>query len=257
VKANVLFFDRKPPSENPWTQKLWIYDFRTNQNFTLKTRALIRADLDDFVACYNPANRHERAETERFRAFTYDELVARDKASLDIFWLRDESLEDTGNLPAPELIAAEIVEDLQAALDEARLTGMSKLTPTQEAEYALNFGLDRADLKPEVQAEYDRLVAEGRKVIMAEPVDPLAGITQRTSPEVRARILAMIKKGNGKYAKPFDKDRLAAVSLIGTESWADYGQVVLQMAILDTLLSIEEKLDRLAGGKPGEGGTPG
>jgi type I restriction enzyme M protein len=111
-------FDRKPPSENPWTQKLWIYDFRTNQNFTLKTRALVRADLDDFVACHNPANRYERTETERFRAFSYDELVARDKASLDIFWLRDESLEDTGNLPAPELIAAEIVEDLQAALGQ-------------------------------------------------------------------------------------------------------------------------------------------
>ena len=78
----------------------------------------MRADLDDFVACYNPGNRHERTETERFRAFSYDELVARDKASLDIFWLRDESLEDTGNLPAPELIAAEIVEDLQAALDQ-------------------------------------------------------------------------------------------------------------------------------------------
>ena len=78
----------------------------------------MRADLDDFVACYNPADRHERTETERFRAFSYDELVARDKASLDIFWLRDESLEDTGNLPAPELIAAEIVEDLQAALDQ-------------------------------------------------------------------------------------------------------------------------------------------
>jgi type I restriction enzyme M protein len=118
VKANVLFFDRKPPSENPWTQKLWIYDFRTNQNFTLKTRALVRADLDDFVACYNPADRHERTETERFRPFSYDELVARDKASLDLFWLRDESLEDTGNLPAPEVIAAEIVEDLQAALDQ-------------------------------------------------------------------------------------------------------------------------------------------
>jgi type I restriction enzyme M protein len=118
VKANVLFFDRKPPSERPWTHKLWIYDFRTNQNFTLKTRALARADLDDFVACYKPANRHERTETEQFRAFSYDELVARDKASLDIFWLRDESLEDTGNLPAPELIAAEIVEDLQAALDQ-------------------------------------------------------------------------------------------------------------------------------------------
>ena len=118
VKANVLFFDRKPPSERPWTQRLWIYDFRTNQNFTLKTRALARADLDSFVASYNPDNRHERTETERFRPFTYDELVARDKASLDIIWLRDEALEDTGNLPAPELIAAEIVEDLQAALDQ-------------------------------------------------------------------------------------------------------------------------------------------
>ena len=118
VKANVLFFARKPPSEKPWTDKLWIYDFRTNQNFTLKERALVRADLDDFVACYNPGDRHERAQTERFKAFSYEELVARDKASLDIFWLRDESLEDTGNLPAPELIAAEIVEDLQAALDQ-------------------------------------------------------------------------------------------------------------------------------------------
>jgi type I restriction enzyme M protein len=116
VKANVLFFERKPPSETPWTKKLWIYDFRTNQSFTLKTRTLTRPDLDDFVACYNADNRHERAETERFRPFTYEELVGRDKASLDIFWLRDESLEDTDNLPAPEVIAAEIVEDLEAAL---------------------------------------------------------------------------------------------------------------------------------------------
>jgi type I restriction enzyme M protein len=118
VKANVLFFDRKPPAEHPWTKKLWIYDFRTNQSFTLKERQLARSDLDDFVACYNADNREERAETERFKPFTHDELLARDKASLDIFWLRDESLEDTDNLPAPEVIAAEIVEDLQAALDE-------------------------------------------------------------------------------------------------------------------------------------------
>ncbi len=118
VKANVLFFDRKPPSEKPRTSKLWIYDLRTNQSFTLKTRALTRADLDDFVSCYNPANRHERTETERFKTFTYDELVAQDKASLDIFWLRDESLEDVSNMPPPEVIAAEIVEDLQAALDQ-------------------------------------------------------------------------------------------------------------------------------------------
>jgi type I restriction enzyme M protein len=118
VKANVLFFDRKPPSERPWTQQLWIYDFRTNQNFTLKTRQLVRSDLDDFVACYNADNRQERKETERFRPFSYDVLTARDKASLDIFWLRDESVEDMDNLPPPEVIAAEIMEDLQAAVTE-------------------------------------------------------------------------------------------------------------------------------------------
>src|SRR5690349_17313932 len=61
VKANVLFFDRKPASETPWTRTLWIYDFRTNKNFTLKTNPLQRADLDDFVRCYNPENRHERS----------------------------------------------------------------------------------------------------------------------------------------------------------------------------------------------------
>jgi type I restriction enzyme M protein len=118
VKANVLFFDRKKAAQKPWTQKLWIYDFRTNQSFTLKTRQLVRADLDDFVSCYKVKRRQDRVETERFRPFSYEELMARDKASLDIFWLRDESLEDTDNLPAPEVIAAEIVEDLQAALDQ-------------------------------------------------------------------------------------------------------------------------------------------
>jgi len=118
VKANVLFFDRKPPSEQPWTQQLWIYDFRTNQNFTLKTRQLVRSDLDDFVSCFGADDRQARQETERFHSFTYDELTARDKASLDILWLRDESLEDTDNLPPPEAIAAEIVEDLTAALTE-------------------------------------------------------------------------------------------------------------------------------------------
>jgi type I restriction enzyme M protein len=118
VKANVLFFDRKPPSEQPWTRQLWIYDFRTNQSFTLKTRQLVRSDLDDFVTCYNADNRQDRRGTARFKAFTYEDLLARDKASLDILWLRDESLEDTDHLPPPEVIAAEIVEDLQAALAE-------------------------------------------------------------------------------------------------------------------------------------------
>ena len=87
VKANVLFFDRKPASERHWTKTLWIYDLRTNQHFTLKTKPMRREDLDDFVTCYNPGNRRSRQETERFRALRYEDLVKRDKASLDIFWL--------------------------------------------------------------------------------------------------------------------------------------------------------------------------
>src|SRR5437867_965546 len=124
VKANVLFFDRKPAAEKPWTEKLWIYDFRTNKHFTLKENQLKRSDLDDFVACYNPKNRHERKESERFKSFTYEELSKRDKLNLDIFWLKDESLEDSANLPDPDIIAAEIVEDLEAALSQIRHHGI-------------------------------------------------------------------------------------------------------------------------------------
>jgi len=119
----VLFFDRKPGSETPWNQKLWIYDLRTNQHFTLKTNPLRYEDLRDFVKCYNPKNRFDRQETEQFRAFTYDELMQRDKVSLDIFWLKDESLEDMENLPDPDVLAAEIVEDLRYILDPADVYG--------------------------------------------------------------------------------------------------------------------------------------
>ena len=118
VKANVLFFDRKPAAEKPWTEKLWIYDLRTNKHFTLKENPLKRSDLDDFVASYNPKNRHERKESERFKSFSYQELAKRDKLNLDIFWLKDESLEDSANLPDPDVIAQEIVEDLEAALSQ-------------------------------------------------------------------------------------------------------------------------------------------
>jgi len=121
VKANVLFFDRKPASATPWTKTLWIYDFRTNEHFTLKTNPLKRSDLDDFVTCYNAENRHERKETERFKSFPYEDLLKRDKVSSDIFWLKDESLEDSANLPDPDVIAAEIAVDLQAALDQFTL----------------------------------------------------------------------------------------------------------------------------------------
>jgi type I restriction enzyme M protein len=164
VKANVLFFDRKPAQEKPWTQKLWIYDLRTNLHFTLKENTLKRSDLDDFVACYfgapssGPAragsetgaprgkskstphpgplpgrggegdgahgvtrptgNRMNRVETERFKSFTYDELTKRDKVNLDIFWLKDDALEESANLPAPEIIAADITADLEAAMEQ-------------------------------------------------------------------------------------------------------------------------------------------
>lgn len=216
VKANVLFFDKKPASETPWTKKLWIYDLRTNMHFTLKTNPLKREDLDEFVKCYNPENRHDRQPTwsedtvhpstgsgrtgnavasgrtwdaagsgrteeatcseptveavcseraeevagsgrteeatcseqtkeaacsgrtgenasltpatslrerevyGRWRAYDYEELIKRDKISLDIFWLKDESLSDSDNLPAPDVIAQEIVDDLEAALAQFR-----------------------------------------------------------------------------------------------------------------------------------------
>ncbi len=124
VKANVLFFDRKAGSDKPWTKTLWIYDLRTNQHFTLKERRLVRADLDDFVACYKPGARDKRKATwseskpeGRFRPYKLDELMSRDKVSLDIFWLRDESLEDSANLPEPHVLAAEIADDLRASLE--------------------------------------------------------------------------------------------------------------------------------------------
>lgn len=115
VKANVLFFDKRPASREAQTKELWVYDYRTNVHKTLKTKRLTHTDLDDFVRCY-----HERQETERFRRFSYDELVQRDKLNLDIFWLKDDSLEDIDSLPEPEVLATEIVENLQAALEQFR-----------------------------------------------------------------------------------------------------------------------------------------
>jgi type I restriction enzyme M protein len=118
VKANVLFFNRKPASEMASTNKLWVYDLRTNIHFTLKQNPLRYEHLEDFVRAYNPENRHQRVESERFRPFSSDELLQRDKVSLDLIWLRDESLEDSDNLPPPDVLAQEIAEDLEAALSE-------------------------------------------------------------------------------------------------------------------------------------------
>jgi type I restriction enzyme M protein len=115
VKANVLFFDKRPAAKEAQTRELWVYDYRTNVHKTLKTKRLTSADLDDFVECY-----HKREETERFRRFDYSELVARNKLNLDIFWLKDDSLEDIDSLPEPDVLALEIVENLEAALEHFR-----------------------------------------------------------------------------------------------------------------------------------------
>jgi len=118
VKANVLFFARKPAAETPWTRELWVYDLRTNMHFTLKQNPLRSEHLRDFIAAYKPEKFRERVASERFRRFAYDELIQRDKVSLDLAWLRDDSFEDMDNLPPPDVIAEEIVEDLEAALSE-------------------------------------------------------------------------------------------------------------------------------------------
>lgn len=123
VKANVIFFDNKPAAKEPWTKEVWYYDLRTNSHFTLKTKPLTYEDLTDFVERYKPGERHNRQETwsednpeGRWRKFTYDEIMARDKTSLDIFWLKDKSLSDLDNLPDPEELAQDIVANLEAAL---------------------------------------------------------------------------------------------------------------------------------------------
>ena len=124
VKANVIFFDKKPASPARQTKEVWIYDFRTNIHFTLKQNPMSDADLRDFVSCYNPVNRHKRRETYsaknpdgRWRKFSVDEILKRDKTSLDICWIKDKSLADLDNLPDPETLADDIIENLQSALE--------------------------------------------------------------------------------------------------------------------------------------------
>jgi type I restriction enzyme M protein len=127
VKANVLFFDNKPASKDPWTKEVWIYDYRTNIHHTLKKNTLKLDDLSEFIALYNPANRHLRKETwspenpeGRWRKFSYPEIIARDKTNLDIFWLKDKSLADLDNLPDPDVLANEIIENIEAGLESFR-----------------------------------------------------------------------------------------------------------------------------------------
>lgn len=120
VKANVVFFDNAPKDGRVHTKGVWFYDLRTNKHFTLKTRTLKLDDMQDFINCYHPENRHERQETERFKYYRYEDLIARDKASLDIFWLKDDSLDNLDDLPSPDVLQQEIIEHLEAALASFR-----------------------------------------------------------------------------------------------------------------------------------------
>jgi type I restriction enzyme M protein len=126
VKANVLFFDKKAASKSAQTKELWVYDYRTNVHKTLKTKKLVASDLSDFVKCYR-----ERKETDRFKRFSYEELIKRDKLNMDLFWLKDDSLEDIDSLPNPDVIAADIVENLEAALEQFRSVA-DELTPATD-----------------------------------------------------------------------------------------------------------------------------
>ena len=139
VKANVLFFDKKPGRERPWTEALWVYDLRTNRHFTLKQNPITREDFGEFVECFRAGRRQERAETwsddapdGRWRRYGYEEIIARDKLNLDLFWLKDDDLLDGDDLPSPEVLAGEIVEDLQAALDH--FAGVSTFQEAAEAD---------------------------------------------------------------------------------------------------------------------------
>ena len=105
-----------------------MYDYRTNIHHTLKKNPLKLDDLKDFITCYNAANRHKRKETYnaetnpegQWRTFSYEEIINRDKTSLDITWLKDKSLADLDNLPDPETIAEDIIENLEAGLESFR-----------------------------------------------------------------------------------------------------------------------------------------
>ncbi len=130
VKANVVFFDRKPASADPSTRQTWVYDLRTNLHFTLKANPLRETDLAAFIDAYSPGDRAKRVESERFKRFSHEELVARDKLNLDLIWLRDETLDDASTLPPPGVLAAEIVEELEAAL--AQFTELSATLPVDE-----------------------------------------------------------------------------------------------------------------------------
>ena len=170
VKANVIFFDKRPASPEKQTKEIWIYDFRTNVHFTLKQHPMTYADLEDFITCYNPENRHFRKETwseenpdGRWRKFVVggknDQILNRDKTSLDIFWIKDKSLADLDNLPSPDELADDIIENLQSALESFQeLQEQLKRSSVQDKDYSYNTPANV--IIKELSARYDVSLAK-------------------------------------------------------------------------------------------------
>jgi type I restriction enzyme M protein len=126
VKANVIFFDNRVAAPSHQTKEVWIYDYRTGIHHTLKRNPLREGDLDDFVKCYHSENRHVRKQTYseknpdgRWRKFSYDEIIARDKTSLDITWIK--SGDNTDDYTLAELF------DLIKNKSEAIATAVNEL----------------------------------------------------------------------------------------------------------------------------------
>jgi type I restriction enzyme M protein len=116
VKANVLFFDKKRLAMAAATKELWVYDLRSGRSHSLRQNPISSEDLTDFVKCYNAGDRKQREETLHFRRFTYADIIARDKASLDIQWQQEATNATQGE--TPQALMKEILKDLEEAMRE-------------------------------------------------------------------------------------------------------------------------------------------
>lgn len=127
VKCNVLFLEKKEFELKASTKEIWFYDYRTNVHHTLKKQVLKYENLKPFVECYHATDRNLTNETwskdnkkGRFRKYSYDELINRDKTNFDIFWLKDDSHVDLDSLPEPEILAQEILDNLESTMQNFR-----------------------------------------------------------------------------------------------------------------------------------------
>lgn len=124
----MLFLEKKTSGEEGHTKNIWFYDLRTNIHFSLKQNPLRSSDLAEFIECYHGENIQDRTELYssentdgKWRKYPIEEILKRDKTNLDILWIKDKALEESENLPPPQIIAEEIIEDLENALEQFRL----------------------------------------------------------------------------------------------------------------------------------------